>query len=380
MSHQAEIGAASWSRRDVLRAGVAGGLGMSCSFAAAPTRSSRDDRAVILLLLVGGPSAHETFDPKPDAPSGYRGPFGSIATRLPGVRVCEHLPRLADRLDRVSLLRGIGHDDFAIHEVGLQLLQTGAVSAWNGGPIETSAAAPHFGASVARAELERSSFGAARGRAAPPFVILPAPLGKTGVGIGQGQTAGILGDEYAPTFLDPSERRLGLIPDGGRSRYGPGRFGRDCWAAGRLVDRGARVVVVNAFDGVFDGPSWDVHGARPFATFDDYRRLLLPAFDLAFSALLDDLERRGRLENTLVVAVGEIGRAACLNAAGGRDHSSRAWSAVVAGGGVAGGVVVGATDRFGGEPLERPIDPRAIHTTCLRALGLDSAATSFPSA
>ena len=391
MSNRSEVGASSWSRRDVLRAGVAAGacgLGASVSTPAATAGgaegTSRDDRAVILLLLIGGPSGHETFDPKPDASSEFRGPFRSISTRVPGVRVCEHLPRLASRLDRVRVLRGIGHDDFAIHETGLQLLQTGVISDTGAAEsaelervdlVSKASRVEHFGALAARRARDRGLSGVSARAAAPPFVILPRPLGNTGVGVGQGQVSGNAGDEFAPEFMDLEAgiaprvaRRLGLVPDASRAAYGPSHFGRDCWAARRLVERGARVVVVNAFDTVFGGPSWDAHGARPFATFDDYQRMLLPAFDRAFAALIDDLEGRGRLESTLVVAVGEIGRAARLNALGGRDHSTRAWSAVLAGGGVAGGSVVGATDKTGGEPVDQPVEPRDLYEACRRAV------------
>ena len=116
-----------------------------------------------------------------------------------------------------------------------------------------------------------------------------------------------------------------------------------------------RLVTVNMFDTVFNRVTWDCHGSAPFSTLDDYRRELLPTFDQAFAALIDDLERRGRLATTLVVAAGEFGRTPRLNASGGRDHWPGVWSVVLAGGGVRGGQVVGASDGHAAAPADRPV-------------------------
>lgn len=131
------------------------------------------------------------------------------------------------------------------------------------------------------------------------------------------------------------------------------------------------MVTVNMFDTVFNRVTWDCHGAAPFSTLDDYAGDLLPTFDLAFSALLDDLERSGRLESTLVVAAGEFGRTPRINASGGRDHWPGVWSVVLAGGGVSGAQVVGASDDHGGAPADRPVTPGDLLATMYHALGID---------
>lgn len=344
------------SRRQFLRAGAAGAAGLA--WAGRAGAGEADDRSVILLLLVGGPSQIDTFDPKPGAPSDVRGPFRSIATKVPGVRVCEHLPRLARRLDRVALVRAVHHDAAPIHETGLQLIQTGGLA----GLGETR---PHLGAWATRVAGPRGG--------APGWAVLGGPLGSTGVAISQGQCAGPLGPEWAPyrPLGSEVERAVGGEPARVREAYGDSPFGRSCLLAMRLVEAGTRVVTVNMYPTVFGAPSWDVHGAGPFSTFDDYERAVLPAFDRAFAALLDDLERGGRLGRTLVVATGEFGRSSRINARGGRDHAPGAWTALAAGGGVRGGQVIGATDARGAEPRDRPVSAADLAATLARGAGLE---------
>jgi uncharacterized protein (DUF1501 family) len=125
------------------------------------------------------------------------------------------------------------------------------------------------------------------------------------------------------------------------------------------------------FDTVFNRVTWDCHGAAPFSKLDDYARELLPNFDRAFTALIDDLERHGRLETTLVVAAGEFGRSPRLNASGGRDHWPGVWSIVLAGGGIHGGQVLGASDAHAEAPADRPVTPAEIVATIYHSLGID---------
>lgn len=352
-------------RRDFLRLGGAGVGAWEFLYSSIATSAAQvsTDRAVILLMLVGGPSQLETWDPKPDAPQEVRGPFGSIPTRIPGVRISEHLPRLASRMDKFTLIRSMNHDEAPIHETGLQLLQTGKVSR------EDDRA--HFGATAAK------SLG--RSKVLPGFVVMPGPIGNTGVQLPKGQTAGLLGAEFGPTFLDPDRNDLraagsatDLSTESARVResYGETPFGRRCLAARRLVEAGVRVVSVNMYDSVFNSISWDCHGARPFSTFEDYRRVVLPTFDRAFSGLLDDLEARGLLPTTLVAAVGEFGRTPRINNSGGRDHWPGVWSAAMAGGGVQGGQVVGASDDRASAPIDRPVSPREWLATINKVLGI----------
>jgi hypothetical protein len=387
------------TRRTFLQVGAGvGSLGVSgltlSGRAHAAISDRTGDRAVIVLMLVGGPSQLETWDPKPEAPVEIRGPLRSIATSVPGVRINEHLPKLARRMDRITLIRSVHHDDAPIHEAGFQLLQTGRV----GRPGEE---APHAGSLAARL------LGASGGM--PPFVVLPGPVGNTGVGISHGQGAGPLGPSFEPFVLDddPSSPRFdpGAArdrarrflqtttgrPAGGprahpafdlagerdtlRDTYGRNPFGQSCLLARRLVESGARMVTVNMVPTVFHRVSWDCHGSRPFSTLDDYRRELLPALDAAFSALIDDLDRRGRLESTLVVAAGEFGRTPRINASGGRDHWPGVWSVALAGGGTRGGQVIGASDASASAPVDRPVTLPELHATILGGLGLDPSGT-----
>jgi len=390
------------SRRDFL---VAGGMGLGAlglplsesSLFGSP--APRNERALILLMLVGGPSQLETWDPKPDAPEEFRGPFRSIATRIPGVRINEHLPRLAARMDKLALIRSVHHDEAPIHETGLQLLQTGRLS-------RSEEVNPHIGSVVSRLKGPNGPL--------PPFMMVPGAIQNTGVVVPRGQTAGWLGSAHAPfstsadpaaddyrpaEILDRAARSLegaGPLSSSGRDAadllssararnafdlageperlvraYGPSSFGRSCLLARRLVEAGVRVVTVNMFDTVFDEITWDCHGSRPFSTLDDYKRQLLPTFDRTFSALLDDLGSRGLLDTTLVAAVGEFGRTPRINAAGGRDHWPGVWSVALAGGGVRGGQVIGASDDRAAAPSDRPVSPQELLASMYHALDVD---------
>jgi hypothetical protein len=357
VSRDETTGGAGLSRRDFLAMGGLG-LGSSSFGLGGPERRvlsrSAPERSVILLLLVGGPSQLETFDPKPGAPAEIRGPFRSIATRIPGIRVSEHLPRLAARMDRVALVRSVHHDEAPSHETGYQLLQTGRL-------CRSGEEFPHFGSVIAR--------NTASGRGLPPSVIVPGPITSTGVDIPHGQSAGCLGADLEPVFLTdsssaPEPRRI-------RDAYGRTAFGQHCLLARQLVEAGVRVVTVNMFETVFGRISWDGHGASPFSTFDDYARELLPTFDGAFAALLDDLERAGRLDSTLVVAAGEFGRSPRINASGGRDHWPGVWTVALAGGGIRGGQVVGSSDAHAAAPADRPVSLPDLLATIYASLSID---------
>jgi uncharacterized protein (DUF1501 family) len=392
------------TRRDFLRAGAVGlgslGFGLTDIDAFARVER-RHDRSVILLLLVGGPSQLETWDPKPDAPAEVRGPYRSIATRCPGVRISEHLPRMATRMDRLALIRSVHHDSAPIHETGYQLLQTGRL-------CRAGERYPNIGSVVAW------HGGAKNGL--PVSVILPRPIANTGVDIARGQSAGCLGSDHDPfqlnadpsapgfsaaaallcagAFVNRSMSHSGFVQttaatrellacgaarnpfdvaqenDKVRDEYGRTSFGQSCLLARRLVEAGVRFVTVNMYDTVFNRAGWDCHGASPFSTLSDYANSVLPTFDLTFSALLDDLDRRGRLESTLVIAAGEFGRTPRINASGGRDHWPGVWSVVLAGGGVRGGQVLGASDEYAAAPVDRPVTPQDLAATLYFSLGI----------
>jgi Protein of unknown function (DUF1501) len=342
------------NRRDFLLAGGVGlgALGFQSSLFGSP--APRSERALILLMMVGGPSQLETWDPKPEAPEEVRGPFSSIATRVPGVRINEHLPRLAARMDKLAIVRSLHHNEAPIHETGLQLLQTGRLS-------RTEDENPHIGAVVSRLKGSHGS--------TPPFVMLPGPIQNTGVVLPRGQSAGRLGSAHAPVCSATLDLRG--EPERLLDAYGSSPFGKRCLQARRLVESGARVVTINMFDTVFNEVTWDCHGSGPFSTLDDYQRQLLPTFDQAFSALLDDLGSRGLLDTTLVAAVGEFGRTPKINAAGGRDHWPGVWSVALAGGGVRGGQVIGTSDEHAAAPIDRPVVPQELLASMYHALDVD---------
>jgi uncharacterized protein (DUF1501 family) len=356
--------ATSLDRRDFLRLGAAAGV--SLLGASVATARPATAKQCIVLFLTGGPSHLETFDPKPTAPVDVRGPFRPIATSVPGIQIGEHLPRLASLAHRYALIRSLHHDAAPIHETGQQLLQTGRLST---DAIEH----PHFGAVL-------SAIVGPKQPGVPPFVLLPGPLGNTGVNVSHGQGASFLGDAHAPALRDDVRLRAAVQLAGEsettRDRYGRTPFGDHCLQARRLVEAGVRCVTVNMFDSVFDRVTWDCHAARGFlsSSLDDYRRTLCPTLDLACAALLQDLADRGLLDETLVVVMGEFGRTPHMNSSGGRDHWPGVWSILLAGGGVRGGQVIGASDRLGAEPAQRTVSPADVVASIYQAMGIDPAA------
>lgn len=407
------------TRRDFLRAGgLAMGLGLTeLARLQHLGAAQRTEKACIQLMLVGGPSQLDCWDPKPAAPADIRGPFQPIATRIPGMNFSELFPQMAQRADRLAVVRSVHHLEAPIHETGHQLLQTGQLS-----PLDREA--PHCGAVLSKLQPSRT--------AVPSWVILPGMIGNTGVSVSHGQTAGILGDSFAPfvaadrstprgldparparrdallhavdavqravecdaiagaadaaqqealrTLLSPEAKRafdLSAEPEAVRDRYGRNTFGQSCLLARRLVQHGVRLATVNMFDTVFGQITWDCHanGGDLNSTLDDYRGLLAPILDQAHTALLDDLEALGLLESTLVMAMGEFGRTPRLNPRGGRDHWPGVWSVVLAGGGIRGGQCLGASDAHGAEPADRPVNAAELAATVYHALGIDPAAT-----
>ena len=155
-----------------------------------------------------------------------------------------------------------------------------------------------------------------------------------------------------------------------RKKYGMNRFGQGCLLARRLIERDVRFVTVNMFETVFNEITWDIHGSAPFSPISCYRDLVGPMFDNAFSSLLEDLQERGLLANTMIVALGEFGRTPKVNPAGGRDHWPQCWSIVMAGGPIKGGQVVGSSDEIGGAPQDRPVSPAEVAATIYRGLGI----------
>jgi hypothetical protein len=413
------------TRRDFLHAGALSTLGLTLPgflTARAPGAAPDKDVNCIMLFLLGGPSQIDTWDPKPDAPEEVRGPFKTIATRVPGIRLAEIFPKMARHADKYSLIRSVYHTATAVHDTGHQMMQTGRL--FTGG-IEH----PHIGCTLGYLKGGRGEV--------PPHVLLPRPMGRTGGNMPHGQSAGYLGKPYDPFVLnaDPSAKdfkvpdllppdyissvrasrrqkmraavegelaafekspaarqlddnfdlayrlmssrqareafALEQEPETTRDRYGRTRFGQSCLLARRLIERGVRFVTVNMFETVFDEITWDIHGSRPFTDIAEMARLVAPDFDQAYSTLLEDLHDRGLLSSTIVTAMGEFGRTPKVNPAGGRDHHPGVWAILIGGGPIRGGRVVGESDALGYIPKTRPVTPGEVAATIYQGLGLD---------
>jgi hypothetical protein len=263
--------------------------------------------ACIFLYLTGGPSHLETFDPKPDAPAEIRGPFASIATSVPGTRISEHLPRLAAMAHRYAIVRSVHHKASPVHETGQRYLQSG------------------------RLDADHPTIG----------TVLSDRLGAA-----CGLAAGAI--DNAP-------------------------FALRCQQALTQIESGARFVTIPMFDAPVGQVTWDCHADARFlpSTLDDYRKTHCPTFDQACAALIEGLHQRGLLARTLVVAAGEMGRTPHLNDRGGRDHWPGVWSVLLAGAGIRGGAVLGASDKHGTEPARRPVHAADLAATVYHAFGID---------
>jgi hypothetical protein len=361
------------TRRDFLRATAAGAAVLAVGNTA-PTRTPTPlatgiAQRCIFINMVGGPAHLDTFDPKPDAPSDIRGPFRPIQTKVPGVHLSELFPKLAARTDKFSLIRSMSHDAPPVHECGLQLLNTGRL--FRDGPDWPSA-----GSVWTYLHGERD-LGATR-----RHYVVPAPHVETGIQIGKGFGPGFLAEVSQQTASlncsDDAAVTWFIESEWGNPRFGPTAFGQNCWGAVRSVaKRPGRFLTINQFSTVFDSPSWDCHadGGSLRTDLSDIRDTVAPSFDTAFSALLTDLDERGLLESTLVVATGEFGRTPKLNSNDGRDHWAGCWTALVAGGGIRGGQLIGRSDRTGSEPADRPVSPQELVASIFHALGVSPEAT-----
>jgi hypothetical protein len=401
---------------DLLRAGEQG--------RAAPNRSC------VLFLLHGGPSQLDIWDMKPEAPEEIRGVFRPIGTSVPGLQITEMLPLLAQQAHRFSLVRSMTHS-LLNHNAATYLATTGnpppreQISLT---PSENDF--PHLGAQATFGLLPQDSVptavslpdpigdgpypcpgqnGGFLGASYSPFLIDGDPndhrfevQGLNGVADGhrnkrrqallrsvdQGLER-LADDRRVEAFGRHQQRAVSLLtsdatrrafeirnePDGVRQRYGRHKYGQSLLLARRLIEAGVRLVTV-CWGGRVNNPSpyWDTH-------VDNNRRLkddLLPPFDQCFSAFLEDLAGRGLLESTLVVCMGEFGRTPRFGqltgngvSANGRDHWSKCYSLLIAGGSLPGGRIIGRSDRFAAFPAEDPITPHDLSASLLHALGVD---------
>lgn len=393
-------------RRDVLQVGALGALGLSLSrylrLAEAGEVGRAQAQSAIVVWLGGGPSHLDTFDMKPEAPAEIRGEFQPIDTTMSGLQVCEHLPKLAGCAAKYAVLRGVSHN-VAGHELGTNYLSTG------NRPVP-SLEYPGYGAVVSK-ELPGAD-------ELPHFVAIPNTP----------QEAGYLGVRYAPLqtnaapklgepfsvrgislenglTLEQFEQRQKLLdkvdtafrdlegkspivdgmdrfdqqayaaissprareafdtsrePPGIARSFGEHRFGQSCLLAVRLIEAGVRFATVT-----FGG--WDTHSGN----FRKSKEELLPQLDEGLSALLTTLDARGLLESTIVLVTGEFGRTPKINSRAGRDHWPRAFSLLMAGGGVKSGQTLGGSDENGMGPLGEPITPEQVAASFYHALGID---------
>ncbi|MEQ9409534.1 MAG: DUF1501 domain-containing protein [Fuerstiella sp.] len=403
------------TRRDVLKIG---GLSGMAGLTLPSLLRAEDIKAIapkatscIMLFLEGGPSTIDMWDMKPNAPENVRGPFKPISTNVAGTQICEHLPECAKVADKYTILRSHSHEDNG-HVTGYYYVMTGYKPRFRDGQnsrIPANVLYPSIGSRVAR-EL------GGRG-AVPPYINLPAPMDAGG--------PGFFGPEYAPFVIetdpvqpdfsvrdltpprgtsdDRMSRRQQLLagveqlrsaasgkaadmsayytraydlitspqaqrafdihaePKSLRERYGYSTIGQCALLSRRLVEAGCRFVGV-------DHAGWDTH----YDCFPSLKDDLIPQTDLAFSALVTDLEERGLLDSTLVVMMGEMGRTPKVNKDAGRDHWSRAQSVLLAGGGIRPGQVIGETDETASAPTTEPVSITDLQFTIFRLLGMDT--------
>ncbi len=419
------------SRRGFLKVGSLGLAGLTLAnalrasaAASGSSRTSVPERSVILIWLDGGPPQHETYDPKPDAPAEFRGPLKAISTAVPGVQVSELLPSHARLLDRVSLIRSLHHDN-GDHFAAAHWMLTGYLGS---NAVNKAPQYPSAGAIVARLI-------GAKTPGMPAYVGLPR---THSVGIAPGyHGAAYLGSSYNPFNADgdPSSEHyrvpnltlpLGVnsqrldsrrclrdeldhtrrdfeasgIAEGFdrfeqeafsmvlghkareafdlqeedprlRDRYSRHQWGQSALLARRLVEAGVRYVTLT-----FGG--WDFH-----SSLEKGMHRVLPILDATVGTLIEDLENRGLLDSTIVIVMGEFGRTPRMNKRGvpgsdavpGRDHWGNVMSVLVAGGGLARGQIVGASNRRGERPTHRPVRPQDLIVTLYHQLGINPETT-----
>ncbi len=423
---------ADWTRRDLLRVGGLGvlGLGLPGLLRAAETgrRHRARARSIIFLHQFGGPSHHDTIDMKPDAPAEVRGEFHPIPTNVPGLQVCERLPRLAQVADKFTVVRSLHHEMKNHNSAGYYSLTGHAPPTDDQRLRDTRDLFPAYGSVVSR-------FAPAAG-GVPTFVAYPYVIRDGSVT--PGQHASFLGKTHDPFFVsqDPNspdfrlpelslpaglgadrlenrrevlrliDRQTELLefsarargidenydaalrmltapqvkqafdlsaePAAMRDRYGRTTFGQGCLLARRLVEAGARFVTVY-FAPVIGGDTggWDTHGFDNKPMYPILKNYLLPITDQVLPVLLHDLDERGLLDETLVVWVGEFGRTPRINDKAGRDHWPQCYPAILAGGGVRRGAVYGASDKHGAYPSTDPVRPDDLAATMFHLLGID---------
>jgi len=426
------------SRRELMRVGGSGVLGLGLptllqASAGPPPGVIKDPtfgkaKNLIFVWLQGGPPQHETFDPKPEAPSEIRGPFQPIQTNIPGIDFCELLPRTARMANKLAVIRSLATDNNVHSASGYEVL-TGYKYRGANARMIAPTDWPFFGSII---KLLKPS------ETLPPLstVWIPRKMHLNENVTPAGQTAGFLGSQWDPNRfeVDPSDalsrvegldllnvpqerflKRKALfeqidnsggaqaqatydtfwrqafdILSTGKTRQAfdieseparlRDRYGRNKWAqclllARRLIEAGSRMVHVNwcrePGDSAVDNPMWDTHALNA----DRCEDVLCPIFDVGFSAFLEDLDQRGLLSETLVVAVGEFGRTPKINDRGGRDHWGAVFSCVLAGAGVQTAQVYGSSDKIGGHPARDRVSAGDLTATIFHLMGVSHKST-----
>jgi hypothetical protein len=392
-----------------------GGFNLTSDATGDDFANTPNGKSCILIWLDGGPSHLEMFDPKPDAPVEVRGPLGTVATSLPAVRFSECLEKTATMADDIAVIRSMT-SPLGEHNFGTHYMMTG----YKPTPVLEY---PCFGSVLAHQELQRAS-----GHILPPHIAVPhfrvggssfsgsgflpnsarpfsvesdpakpdfkvkhlqIPNGLTGVNLARRKkyldklnhfydavdTSDTDGFQAAFKLIGSRDSQIAFQldqePEELRQRYGRRTIGQSCLLARRLVQRGVPFVTVN-----YKG--WDTHKDLVTRLKDGYAGAktpmgLIPSLDLALSALIKDLKQQGMLDDTLVVVMGEFGRTPKLNTNSGRDHWPRVFGALLAGGGVHGGQIIGASDRTGESPKDNPVTPADLAASIYHLLGINPA-------
>jgi hypothetical protein len=423
------------TRRHLLRvgAGCLAGLSLPGALAASAGAGARKARAkaVIFLHQWGGPSQHDSFDMKPHAPAEVRGELRPIATRVPGLQVCELLPRTSRVMHKVTLVRTLRHTMKNHNSAGYYSLSGYAPPTDDQRLRDSRDLFPAYGSIVDRLSPAK--------KGVPTFVAFPHVIADGS--ITPGQHASFLGKSNDPLLItqDPNaadfrlpelslpeslsaarlanrremmrlidrqtellatsarakgieahyERALTMLlspgvkkafdlsrePAAVRERYGRTTYGQACLLARRLVEAGAKFINVYFARSIGgDTGGWDTHGFNDKPMYPILKRYLLPITDQTYPTLIEDLDQRGLLDGTLVVWVGEFGRTPRINKIAGRDHWPQCYPALLAGGGVKRGSVYGASDKIGAYPAQDPVRPEDLSATMFHLLGLDPAA------
>ncbi|MDX2180905.1 MAG: DUF1501 domain-containing protein [Bryobacteraceae bacterium] len=397
-------------------------------------------KSVILIFLQGGPSHIDIWDPKPDAPSNVRGEFKPIKTKVPGIEVSETMPLLAQQMDKITLIRSMSYTPVGLfnHTAAMYQMMTG----WAPDKVSPSGQLeppsprdfPHMGCQISKMRPPEGAM--------LPFVEMPRPLQESNV-VGKGGAAGFLGKAFDPyrLYQDPNrdvrledltlrpevsqgrlkdrfellkgingsmkdlekavesyalteyyEKAYDLVLSGKardafdlnketdkvRDRYGRHTFGQSTLLARRLIEAGTRFVQVNwpsVANGNPETDSWDTHASN----FGPLKNLHCPKLDSALSALIEDMDQRGMLADTLVLAIGEFGRSPRMgvstsgnsNSPDGRDHWPYCYTAAIFGAGVKRGALYGKSDAQASSPVDNPVHPVDLVATIYHSLGID---------